>query len=57
MAGQRTMSSQNGVDLTGQNVPLPAILTGHAYYPTTRISEIQLLLFKWLLVINSITVT
>ena len=46
MAGQRTMSSQNGVDLTGQNVPLPAILTGHAYYPTTRISEIQLLLFK-----------
>ena len=42
-AGQRTMSGQNG-DLSGQNLPLTVMLTGHSiiYFNKSKINWISL---------------
>ena len=50
-AGQRTMSGRNG-DFTGQNVPLPVMLTGHGAYSVINCNVLNKLLLRSIMSYN-----
>ena len=55
MAGQRTMSGQNG-NLSGQNLPLTVMLTGHpiTYFNKSKINWISLYFCRKIITLSQI---